>query len=182
MVTERESLAFLKTTGLHWWATHLSVSADRISPIPLGLQNERLCWYGDVKDFLRLQKRPSKKQVDKICWGFAVENNPSIRAPIRDALLKNPHAEQLVPQDPYRYRRELKHYRYVACPPGNGVDTHRLWEAMALGVTPVVLDSPMIQSFLKNGWIPGAVVLKTADEFRTFLSVPFSSSREGLGE
>jgi hypothetical protein len=167
-VTEREAAEFFKSAGLHWWATHLSVSADRISAIPLGLQNERLCWYGDVSDFLRLQKHPPNGRIDKMCWGFAVENNPTVRAPIRGALLKNPFAEQLVPQDPYRYRRELVRYRYVACPPGNGPDTHRLWEALALGVTPVVLDSPMIQSFMKNGWLPGAVVLKTAEDFGTF--------------
>jgi len=45
-------------------------------------------------------------------------------------------------------------YRYVACPQGNGVDTHRFWEALYRGCVPVVL---------KNKW---SLSLK-------YLNIPF---------
>jgi hypothetical protein len=31
-----------------------------------------------------------------------------------------------------------RRYKYVICPRGNGIDTHRVWEALYLGVVPVV--------------------------------------------
>lgn len=36
------------------------------------------------------------------------------------------------------YLREMKRYGLVVCPRGNGLDTHRFYEALALGVLPVV--------------------------------------------
>ena len=26
------------------------------------------------------------------------------------------------------YKDQLKEYKYVLCPPGNGIDTHRIWK------------------------------------------------------
>jgi len=33
-----------------------------------------------------------------------------------------------------RYLRDLARHRFVLCPPGNGLDTHRTWEALLMGV------------------------------------------------
>ena len=38
-----------------------------------------------------------------------------------------------------RYREELLDHKFVLCPRGNGIDTHRLWEALYCGVIPVVV-------------------------------------------
>ena len=37
-----------------------------------------------------------------------------------------------------KLRKLLKNFAYVACPRGNGVDTHRLWEAIYLGRYPII--------------------------------------------
>ena len=37
-----------------------------------------------------------------------------------------------------RYLFNLKVYKYCFCPRGNGVDTHRIWEAIYMGCIPVV--------------------------------------------
>ena len=47
------------------------------------------------------------------------------------------------------YRDDLEKYKYVLCPPGNGIQTHRLWEAMYFGSIPVVKDSILYKSFKK---------------------------------
>jgi hypothetical protein len=38
---------------------------------------------------------------------------------------------------------EVGQYAFVACPFGHGVDTHRLWEVLALGSVPVVRTSSL---------------------------------------
>lgn len=38
------------------------------------------------------------------------------------------------------YLRQMRDYRLVVCPRGNGLDTHRFWEALYVGALPVVLN------------------------------------------
>jgi hypothetical protein len=35
----------------------------------------------------------------------------------------------------------MKKSRFIPCPAGNGLDTHRVWEAFYLGAVPVILES-----------------------------------------
>jgi hypothetical protein len=39
------------------------------------------------------------------------------------------------------YKEELLDHKFILCPRGNGVDTHRMWEALYCGVIPVVQRS-----------------------------------------
>ena len=39
------------------------------------------------------------------------------------------------------YLRQMRDYRLVVCPRGNGLDTHRFWEALYVGALPVVLNT-----------------------------------------
>ena len=43
---------------------------------------------------------------------------------------------------------ELSAYRFCFCIRGNGLDTHRFWESLYLGVIPVVLQTPETASDL----------------------------------
>ena len=49
------------------------------------------------------------------------------------------------------YFETLNRYKFVACPEGNGPDTHRVWEAMLLGAIPVALSNPLIEHFKALG-------------------------------
>ncbi len=40
------------------------------------------------------------------------------------------------------YMVELSQYKFCACPEGSGIDTHRMWECIFLGVIPVVVRTP----------------------------------------
>ena len=54
----------------------------------------------------------------------------------------------------------LAKYKWCICPEGNGVDTHRLWEAMYLRCVPIVLRSPFIDALMHytEGELPIYVV------------------------
>jgi hypothetical protein len=51
------------------------------------------------------------------------------------------------PQDMERYFRQISNSDFVICPPGNGPDTYRMWEALMLGAIPIVLKHPMMDHF-----------------------------------
>lgn len=48
-----------------------------------------------------------------------------------------------------KYFEEVQSHLFVLCPPGNGKDTHRVWEALYFGAIPVVEDSNMYREFSK---------------------------------
>ena len=41
------------------------------------------------------------------------------------------------------WKKAVQDHFFVACPPGHGYDTHRLWEVLIAGSLPVVISTPM---------------------------------------
>lgn len=48
--------------------------------------------------------------------------------------------------------RNLDRYAFVACPRGNGVDTHRVWEAMYRGTIPILKENAWSKSLFDFGY------------------------------
>ena len=42
---------------------------------------------------------------------------------------------------------KLSYYKFAICPEGNGVDCHRIWECIYLGVVPIIIDSIQMSFF-----------------------------------
>jgi FkbM family methyltransferase len=71
----------------------------------------------------------------------------------------------------------LSKYKYVACPRGLGIDTHRTWEALYMGAIPIVLKSTI--SSIYEG-LPIIQLDKWEDLHIDSLSIPENSSYEKL--
>lgn len=50
----------------------------------------------------------------------------------------------------FAYLESIKHHDFVLCPRGNGRDTHRLWETLYLGSTPIVKRGDLPENLLNN--------------------------------
>jgi hypothetical protein len=44
----------------------------------------------------------------------------------------------------------LQRSKFVICPPGNGPDTHRLWETLAAGAIPIVIKDKFIEQLIRT--------------------------------
>ncbi len=55
--------------------------------------------------------------------------------------------ERLTPKN---YAKISSSYSYIACPRGNGLDTHRFWESLYRGLIPVVVESPWSNYWVKR--------------------------------
>jgi hypothetical protein len=42
---------------------------------------------------------------------------------------------------------DLRSHKFVLCPRGNGIDTHRLWETLYMGSIPIVLNCVALEEF-----------------------------------
>jgi hypothetical protein len=70
-----------------------------------------------------------------------------------------------------RHLSNVDSHNFVACPRGNGVDTHRVWESLYRGSIPVLLRNSWSES-LKNFGFP----VKIIDDWGELRSVPKESN------
>jgi hypothetical protein len=131
---------------LRWFAQNALFRHPKLTAIPIGLENRFLHCNGVVGDFNRLADRTAHKK-NRILYGFTVGNNPKERIPAQDALLASPLADAVPRLNSRAYRGLLERYGFVASPPGNGIDCHRTWEALYLGVVPILKKSPFYDHF-----------------------------------
>ena len=69
---------------------------------------------------------------------FDVRTNPAVRAPLLAALRHRPFVRLGRPLPYPAYLAEMAGHHFCLSPPGNGLDCHRTWECLYLGVVPVV--------------------------------------------
>lgn len=83
---------------------------------------------------------------------FSVGNNPRIRSKLIKILknVKGVNYDEFSISSKSRinYLNNLRKFSLVPCPEGNGVDTHRLWETLYMGGTPIIIRNNFLPSIL----------------------------------
>ena len=139
------------------WSSNLSVPfglAKRLStrPIPLGLSNptnESLKHeiFGDSELIARaVLESPSPNGNElSVYANFDWKTAPLHRKRLFRFCAKTPHivkgTVEVSKEGRLRYLREMRDCGLVLCPRGNGMDTHRFYEALYVGAIPIVLKS-----------------------------------------
>ena len=134
----------------HWFSTNIEVEDERLEALPLGLSNS----YCDITLRASLIAEESSEFTNRPHWlymNFRATSNPKVREPIMEYFRSLRSADWVTLQEgelPLQdYLTELTSHRFVLCPPGNGIDTHRLWEALYSRTIPVALDRPAMAAF-----------------------------------
>ena len=123
---------------IHWYAQNCIIKHKKISNIPIGLEDRWRHNNGIIRDYVSLRNKKINK-ISRVLYGFHIENNRDVRKKAHEIL------SSLSTTDYYRnnsrkYRKKLSNYQFVACPEGNGIDTHRVWEALYLNVIPIIVE------------------------------------------
>lgn len=151
-VGEEES-RYLDKKIIRWFAQNNIFNHTKITPIPIGLENEKWVMTGyslrRMVDRLRKEKLSRK---DRILFGFNVNTNPKERTDAQENLRNCTVADEIKNRiNPPDYFKLLNEYNFVASPPGNGTDCPRTWEALLLKTIPICKDSVMIRYFQSIG-------------------------------
>ena len=113
------------------------ISDDRfIFTLPIGIENFR---YG-VNGHPKLMKRKSNQDVsDRILFGPFSNTHPD-RAEVQKYLSENVGPWDLIEHrvKPLEFVELMSGYKFVGAVRGNGIDTHRLWEALYRDTFPIV--------------------------------------------
>jgi hypothetical protein len=182
--TELVSLAFEHNSDIiTWFAQNAEVQHPKLVPIPIGLERTR--WFPHLRKRYQQHKlaKQSLEQPSKLCLAnFSMSTNRGQRqacllAASSFATLQTSH---IVCQDTYesytRYLAQILEHKFVLCPDGNGVDTHRLWETLYLGRIPVVTRSCVTEAF---SVLPMVILDSWNDLDRARLEAYWEEFREG---
>ena len=129
-----------------WYSINVDYEDESLIPIPLGLSN----YYSPKNLFFEKYKKTNldiDRKEEKIYVNFNVNTNRKLRQKLYDVLNKKDycfiedHSDNLE-----KYLNSLINYKFVICPEGNGIDTHRLWETIYAGSIPVVKKHKTLES------------------------------------
>lgn len=138
-----------------WYSINVHVDDSVIEPIPLGLQNLNWRWDGNIQSspstYTQFKDREKSKQI---LASFSTDNNPPERTKcIKEAKKINADFRMFQRQDRQNesyvldYFDQVSQYKFVLCPWGCGVDTHRLWESLYLGSIPITRYHKVYREF-----------------------------------
>ena len=147
---------------IHWFAQNLSTPEnDKVSILPIGFENRHYLNNGKIKNLKNIQKLNTPK-VNKILASFNKNTNYLMRNDLLEALPKYKNVDIRLFGTPKEYLINLKKYKFIICPEGNGVDTHRVWEGLLAKTVPIMLNSVFAQN-LKSNDVP-IILLNNWDE------------------
>jgi hypothetical protein len=128
-----------------WYSQNLTFKHPKLYALPIGLENIHYFHNGIPIIFDILRKQHCQKKPYAL-YGFNIGSNPVIRKPIHEICRKFP-CTYYFSSNPLSYLTTLNKYQFVVSPPGNGIDCHRTWEALYLNTIPIVIRSPIYDSF-----------------------------------
>lgn len=122
---------------VHWFGQNAMIEHPKLTPLPIGIANAM--WpHGSIKSLVSAASNVPNQRKKLVYCNFAVSTNPSIRVPLR-AKLSQSDVTWCAPTRRFAdYLVDMASCKWCVSPTGNGVDCHRTWEALYLGVVPIV--------------------------------------------
>lgn len=135
------------------FAVNAVINHPKLESIPLGLENQCKHNAGNRRDYLHLQlSSANRRKRPRVMVAFTLGTNPHKRFDCFMGFYRHPLAVGTPPVCNNRiYRKLLADCMFVASPAGNGPDCYRTWEAIYLGVVPIVERTPMNEFYASLG-------------------------------
>jgi hypothetical protein len=126
-----------------WYAQNCEVHHEKLIALPIGLANRQ--WGQErIGQIVKASERYEK--IKLVYSNFTPHTHPS-----RYALLSLISELRFVTKSQNlsyeNYLEELAQHQFCLCPRGNGVDTHRFWEAQYLNTIPIIVKSDWTSSY-----------------------------------
>ncbi len=119
-----------------WYAQNTLISHNKLKALPIGLANSQ---WGSDREELTFESIQNWKK-DKLLYANFRHDTHVSRIKLLEIIkqLSNITIESQVSFN--HYIRELASHKFCLCPRGNGIDTHRFWEAQYLDSIPIIIQ------------------------------------------
>ena len=136
---------------LHMFSQNTFIEHPKLTALPIGIANSM--WpHGQISSLNHLINLNKGVKKEQIYVNVSVGTNREHRSRVMNSLKQNPLCVFSPQNKPHHlYLEEMSGYKWVASPKGNGVDCHRLWEAMYAGCIAVCDDSVNARAFKSMG-------------------------------
>jgi len=126
---------------IKWYGQNMRVISDKTLSIPLGLENK----YWKRTNIHTIKQHSSNSKSNLLYLNFSLHTNPNRSKTMNILLQKGFNKNEKL--DWNEYIEELSKHKFCISPKGNGVDCHRTWECLYLGVIPIVEKSTHMSNF-----------------------------------
>lgn len=152
-----------------WMAQNCEFSHPKLRPLPIGIQNMQ--WGANkITALIEVSQRIKKQKL--LYVNFSEKTHPSRRLAL-SALndMKGVTIESGVNYE--TYLKNMAQHKFCLCPRGNGIDTHRFWEAQYLDCIPIIVRAEWTAAYadmpilILEGWEE----LPQLDLERTYIAI-----------
>jgi hypothetical protein len=146
-----ETLQRLRKHVYHIFAINTAVRHPRVTTIPLGFADNQL-------EFLSTFRPETVERTIEVYLNIKPHHNWEKRGQCIEAVKGDPRVVNRERVSVPEYYADLCRSQFVLCPEGTGMDTHRVYEAILCGATPVVLRNALTHLYeglpvcLVNSW------------------------------
>ena len=126
---------------IKWYGLNMSIISDKTEGLPLGLESK----YWGRTNFDIIQNYNKKNKNKLLYLNFSLQTNPK-RSEIMNSLLKKGFTKNNN-LSWNEYVQDLSEHKFSISPKGNGIDCHRHWESLYLGVIPIIEKSTHMSFF-----------------------------------
>ena len=128
----------------HWYAQNAVLDHPKLTPAPIGIANKQ--WsHGNLDNLLSVINANHGKE-NIVYKNFDIGTNINVRRVIDQITNTNKiFMDRNWSQTEYLTR--LSKSMFVISPPGNGIDCHRIWEALYVRTVPIVERSSAFRNF-----------------------------------
>ncbi len=135
------------------FSQNVDVSDPRVFPLPIGLERRRRCrWVSKHEKIIEL--RNTRTAARKMAY---LNVNPRTNIQSRPCLINYMRGRKWCTTEIVRngidfveYARQILDHKFVLCPDGHGIDTHRTWETLYLGRIPIVQKHVFTEYFASH--------------------------------
>jgi hypothetical protein len=127
------------------FAQNIAIEHPKLDYLPIGIANSM--WnHGNTKILYQIMNFNLDKH-DLVYFNFS---NHANRGKLYQILLKNGFIPETTNRPFYQYLDKLAQYKFTFSPEGGGIDCHRTWEALNLGVIPILEKSILADKLVND--------------------------------
>lgn len=124
---------------VHWFAQNVECKDSKIESLPIGLENAK--WFPTTHKKEKMETMLSKQRMYRnlVYMNFNLKTHPDRQVPYllfhREPWVAVERGQNGLGFD--SYLDNIYNHKFVLSPRGNGIDTHRTWECLYMGVIPI---------------------------------------------
>jgi hypothetical protein len=125
---------------IKWYGQNIKVAHPKIESIPTGLENDRWFPKKHKKGRMVAKKREDRSLINLVYMDHRIYCNPKERVRPYEILGKKPFVTAITDDNVVSfdtYIHYMHNHKFIISPEGNGVQTHRPWEALYMGCVPI---------------------------------------------